>query len=230
MGKLIQLLALSLAWPMSLAAQSAGNFSPALVPQTKPAATKDEKPAAEAAASPIPQIPSRYAGGEINTYIASLSAAFSIRERATDPFAQSQDPSVKPIKPKISSSSNARAAQYPTIKFSEIISKISVTTVMPGEGRFLIKDRSFRKGDRFPIQFGAKTYRTEIVEVSARNILFRNLENGETGSLALDVMPQGMSKGNKGILAPGVRPTSAEIPLEIDSDSNSLSSAPGRNN
>ena len=230
MGKLIQLLALCLAWPMSLAAQSAENFSPSLIPHGKPPAAKDEKPAVEAAAGPIPQIPSRYAGGETDAYIASLAAVFSIRNRATDPFAQAQDPAAKPLKPKVVQSAIARPSVLPTIKFSEVIAKISVTTIIPGEGRFLIRDRSFRKGDRFPIRYGPKTYQTEIVEVSTRNILFRNIENGETGNLTLDLMPQGMSKGNQGILAPGMRPASGDTPLEIDSESDSPNSAPIRNN
>lgn len=228
MGKLIQLLALSVVWPVTLAAQSAANFNPELLAPTKSAAIKEEKAIADA--GPIPQIPSRYAGAEVSTYIASISSVFSIRGRATDPFAQAQDPTVKPIKPKIVQSAIAKPAALPSIKFSEIIAKIPVTTIIPGENRFLVGARSFLKGDRFPVRYGSRVYQTMIVEVSAQNILFRNMENGETGNLTLDLMPQGMSKGNQGVLAPGMRPARADTPLELDSESNTLNSAPIRNN
>jgi len=228
MGKLIQLLVLCSAWPVTLLAQSADNFNPGLIAPSDPAAAKAEKAVAEA--GPIPQVASRYAGAEVDSYIASISAVFSIRSRPTDPFCQVQDPTAKPPKPKVTASPIARPTVIPTIKFSEIIAKITVTTIIPGEGRFLIKDRSFRKGDRFPIRYGPKTYQTEIVDVSARNILFRNIENGETGNLTLDMMPQGMSKGIQGVLAPGMRPARGDTPLEIDSESDTVNSATLRNN
>lgn len=228
MGKLIQLLTLCALWPVTLTAQSAANFNPELLTPTKPAAPKEEKAAVEA--GPIPQIPSRYAGAEVDSYIASLSAVFSIRSRTTDPFGQAQDPTVKPLKPKVVPSTIARPAVLPSIKFSEVIAKIRVTTVIPGEDRFLVGDRSFIKGDRFPVRYGPRTYQTQVVEVSTRNILFRNLENGETGNLTLDLMPQGMSKGNQGVLAPGMHPARADTPLELDFESETLNAAPIRNN
>ena len=116
----------------------------------------------------------------------------------------------------------------PSIKFSEVIAKIPVTTVIPGEGRFLVGTRSFLKGDRFPVRYQTHTYNTQILDVTARTILFRNLENGETGSLTLDLMPQGMSKGNQGILAPGMQPARGDAPLELESDP--LNSVPTRTN
>lgn len=229
MGKLIQLLAiLATACPTAVSAQSAENFNPELVTPTKPAVTKEEKAAAEA--GPIPQVASRYAGAELDSYIASLSAVFSIRSRPTDPFCQSQDPTAKPPKPKVTQSPIARPTTLPTVKFSEVIARIPVTTVIPGEDKFLVGARSFLKGERFPIRYGARTYQVQILEVNARNILFRNVESGESGTLTLELMPQGMSKGNQGVIAPGMRPSRGDTPLELDNESESVNPATLRNN
>ncbi len=226
MGKLIQLLALCALWPASLTAQSAANFKPELLTPTDATGPKEEK--TEADAGPIPQIPSRYAGAELETYIASLSAVLSIRNRTNDPFCQSQDPTVKPLKPKIIQQQGPRPPALPSVKFSEVIARIPVTTVIPGEGKFLVGTRSFLKGDRFPVRYQTHTYNTQILEVTARTILFRNLENGETGNLTLDLMPQGMSKGNQGVFAPGMQPARADSPLELESDT--INSVPTRTN
>lgn len=228
MGKLIQLLTLCALWPVAVTAQSAANFKPELLAPANASNAKPEKQEAEA--GPIPQIPSRYAGAELESYVASLSAVLSIRNRATDPFGQSQDPTVKPLKPKVVQNNIPRPIALPSVKFSEVIAKIPVTTVIPGEGRFLVGTRSFLKGDRFPVRYQTHTYNTQILDVTARTILFRNLENGETGSLTLDLMPQGMSKGNQGILAPGMQPARGDAPLELESDSDSVNSAPTRTN
>jgi hypothetical protein len=226
MGKLIQLMTLCALWPVSLTAQSAANFKPELITPAEAPGAKEEK--AEADAGPVPQIPSRYAGAEVESYVASLNAILAIRSRANDPFGQSQDPTAKPLKPKTTLPNLPRPIALPSIKFSEVIAKIPVTTVIPGEGRFLVGTRSFLKGDRFPVRYQTHTYNTQILDVTARTILFRNLENGETGSLTLDLMPQGMSKGNQGILAPGMQPARGDAPLELESDP--LNSVPTRTN
>lgn len=226
MGKLIQLMTLCALWPVSLTAQSAANFKPELLAPTEAPGAKEEK--AEADAGPVPQIPSREAGAEVESYVASLTAILSIRSRTNDPFGQAQDPAAKPLKPKIVQPNLPRPIALPSIKFSEVIAKIPVTTVIPGEGRFLVGTRSFLKGDRFPVRYQTHTYNTQILDVTARTILFRNLENGETGSLTLDLMPQGMSKGNQGVLAPGMQPARGDAPLELESDS--INSVPTRTN
>lgn len=226
MGKLIQLMTLCALWPVSLTAQSAANFKPELITPVEAPGAKEEK--AEADAGPVPQIPSRYAGAEVESYVASLNAILAIRSRANDPFGQSQDPTAKPLKPKTTLPNLPRPIALPSIKFSEVIAKIPVTTVIPGEGRFLVGTRSFLKGDRFPVRYQTHTYNTQILDVTARTILFRNLENGETGSLTLDLMPQGMSKGNQGILAPGMQPARGDAPLELESDP--INSVPTRTN
>jgi hypothetical protein len=226
MGKLIQLMTLCALWPVSLTAQSAANFKPELITPAEAPGAKEEKP--EADAGPVPQIPSRYAGAEVESYVASLNAILAIRSRANDPFGQSQDPTAKPLKPKTTLPNLPRPIALPSIKFSEVIAKIPVTTVIPGEGRFLVGTRSFLKGDRFPVRYQTHTYNTQILDVTARTILFRNLENGETGSLTLDLMPQGMSKGNQGILAPGMQPARGDAPLELESDP--INSVPTRTN
>ena len=87
---------------------------------------------------------------------------------------------------------------------------------MPSENRFLVGTRSLSVGDSFPLVSQGHRYQVKIIEVSAERIVFRDLESSEDGELRLDVMPQGMSRGLRGVLAPGMEASKADAPLEID--------------
>ena len=203
--------------------QSADNFKPAL-PQ--PAALADAK-AAALATEPVTNLPSRYVGEtELEPYIASFTAIFSMRQRATDPFGQVQDPNAKPvIKTPIAKSS--RVATMQATPFADIIRLIKVTTVMPSEKKFLIGTRSVKQGDRIPLTFRGRKINVEVASVSSQSIEFRNTENGEAASVSLNFMPSGMTPGNDGITAPGMTLDRADAPLDLDD--NSLSMEPSRN-
>ena len=54
------------------------------------------------------------------------------------------------------------------------------------------------------------------MSVSSRQIEFRNLDNGETASLSLNLLPDGMTPGTKGITAPGMQQNLSDAPLEIE--------------
>jgi len=237
MGKLIQLLGLCALLPLPLAAQSmgpAGSPVAPAAPAPAPAPAAHPAPAPAAEKGPVVpaldksqsgdatsgDMPSRYAGSDVGAYVETLATVFSIRSRTTDPFGQVQDTTAKPIKPKVTHTQVARPAAIPTTPYSEIVAQIPVTTVIPGEERFLSGTRAFKKGDRFPITFRGRTYPTEIVEVTADHIRMKNIENAETGMIKLDMLPAGMSKGGQpGGMIPGVQSARPDSPLEIESGS-----------
>jgi hypothetical protein len=159
--------------------------------------------------------PSRYVGQDPSSYIAKLASRFSIRSRTTDPFGQVQDPAAKPVRPLATKAAPQQAASAKP--FSDIVSRIRVTTVMPAERRFLIGTRSIAQGDSLPLVSNGTRYQIRVAEVSSRKIVFKNMETGETGELPLDVLPPGMERGTQGILAPGMQSARPDAPLEIDS-------------
>lgn len=174
-------------------------------------------------ASPEPSAPlitksSRYISPEeLPAYIQAVSLTFSMKSRATDPFGQQQNPDAKPvIKATIDKPTRVKTLPSQITPFAEIVRRIHVTTVMPAERRFLIDDRAFKQGDRFPMDFNNRRIKVEIVAVSSREITFRNLDNGESASLKLTLMPPGMTPGNGKITAPGMVSDNANSPLVID--------------
>lgn len=227
------LAALALLAPAAtLHAQAVTSFDPKKVPQPEAATTEtpDEAKPEETAHAVTNDTPSRYLGTDANAYISAMTTVFAIRGRSTDPFAQIQDPESKPAKPKIVRSSSPRPAAILATPFSDIVGQIRVTTVMPKENRFLVGTRSIKLGDQFPIVFSGKQYRAEVTEVSSQRIVFKNLENGETGTLALDVVPRGMSRGTGGVTAPGMQSSRPDAPLEIDSSSSPAPFSSARSN
>ena len=208
----------------SCLAQSATNFNTAKTARETRVATK-EKASAEIAAkeatAPVSSTPSRYVGeADLEAHVASLSAVFSMKNRTTDPFGQLQDPDAKPIVKASVAKTPRRAAPVQATPFSEIIRLLKVTTIMPGEKRFLVGTRSIKQGETIPFVFRGKHLRVEIASVSSRQIEFRNLETGDTASLQLNLLPVGMSPGTGGISAPGMIPDSPNSPIELESMDN----------
>ena len=196
-------------------AQSAPT-QPAPPPATKPADTKPADATPPTPAELLIRTPSRLIGPEESAeYLKAVSAILSIRSRTTDPFGQPQDPSAKPvIKPTLST--NRRPTQTQVTPFTEIVRLIKVTTVMPGEQRFLIGNRSIKQGDRIPLSYRGKSITAEVTSVSSKRIQFRHVESGETADLSLNMLPPGMKPGNDGIQAPGLTPNSPNAPIDLD--------------
>ncbi len=192
----------------------------AAAPEATPAAARPASASNKAADSP--GMPSRYAGAETNAYTAELAKRLSISTRLVDPFCQPQDPDAKPVIKSVIAKTPRRTNAEPLAPLTEIVSQIKVTTIMPKDKRFFVNDRSLGIGDKIPLNYRNKTIRTEITEVSASRIVFRNIETGELGILKLNMLPAGMTRGTKGITAPGMTPADPNAPLEIDS-SNSQS-------
>lgn len=194
-------------------AQSADAFIAA--PEEK----SDQSAEEEAQPDPVDDTPSRFAGKDIGPYTASRAAAFSMGKRDTDPFGLNQDPTVKPVARKAAANAPAkRQAALPPTPLSDIIKLIRVTTIMPGERKFLVGVRSFSESDEFAMIFQGKPMNMKVVEVSARSILFRNLDNGETAALETGMLPPGMMAGGAGLRPPGVVSTLKDLPLELGSD------------
>lgn len=221
MGKLITssgplsiLCGLALALPVC--AQSAANFNTAAV--APPAAEPEAHKQSAAEAGPVSVTPSRLVSPqELDSYVASLSSIFLMRNRQNDPFGHLQDPNAKPIAKPSASPVARRSMQMQATPFSDIVGLIVVTTVMPGEKSFLVGTRSFKQGDQVPLTFRGKPIRVQITEVSSRKIGFRNLDTGEIASRKLDMLPVGMTPGLRGITAPGMVADRPNAPLELES-------------
>ena len=194
----------------------------AAVAQTAPA-SKPPAAAGSPAAQPDPKAPlaSRHAGTDLPAYVEVLADQFSIRRRTTDPFCQPQDPNAKvAVKPTVATKQTRRAvtAEPPT-PLSAVVKQIEITTVMPRDKRFLIGERRLGQGDKLTLTFQNKPIPTRITEVSSRRIVFTNTDTGEIGIRELDMLPQGMTPGTRGIVTPGMVPVNSDAPLEIGSSS-----------
>jgi len=187
-----------------------------------------QSPAAPKANPPESEIqPTRYVGEYAAKYVGAILPTLAIRSRETDPFGQLQD-----LEAKSAAAASAKAAKptpaEPTVPFADIISLIQINTVMAGEKRFLVGSRSFTEGAQFPLNYRGKPIRIQVVEVSSRQIQFRNLDTGETAVHRLNLLPAGMTAGQAGITAPGMVPSGQNAPLEIEPPSQNPADLPQR--
>jgi hypothetical protein len=187
-------------------------------PTPKPqVSNKENKTAVFNTATPVNVVPSRYVSEEdFDDYVKSLSEVFSMRARTSDPFGQLQDPNAKPVIKATVAKTTRRIAPIQATPFSDIIKLIKVTTIMPKEQRFLMGTRSIKQGDRIPLSYRSKNIRVEVSSVSSTKIEFRNLENGESASLQLNLLPTGMTPGSRAISTPGMAPDRPDAPIELD--------------
>jgi hypothetical protein len=202
----------------SITAQSAANFdTQTLAPEAPaPPVEKTAKPVVTEVPAAI-STPSRQIGPtEMETYLASVASVFLSRGRTLDPFGMPQDPDAKPIVKAPVPGAVKRIAPIQATPFPEIIDKIVVTTIMPGEKRFLVGTRSIKQGEQIPLTFRGKQIRVQVTEVTSRQISFKNLDNGEMASRKLDMLPVGMTPGSRGITAPGMTLDRPNAPIELD--------------
>ena len=168
---------------------------------------------------PVDARPSRYVGEEIADYTRSIAAVFAIRSRAIDPFGQFQDPDAKPAEKPVIQRTAQRAAPEIVVAFADMLRNLEITTIMPGEQRFLVGSQWYKRGAILNLSYRGKNLRVQVVEVTARRIQFRNLDTGEIASRALDLLPAGMSTGQGGIRAPGMVPSGTNDPIILEPDS-----------
>jgi hypothetical protein len=210
MVKLIHMAAVAAYMPLTLSAQ---------VLETEAPPAPDSAHQAPSDAHLIEQ-PSRYVGAHLDEYVKAMVATFSIQSRSTDPFGQVQDPAAEAAKPQ-PVVQTIRSAALPPVPYSEVVSQIRVTTVIPGEKRFLVGTRSFKTGDRFPLAYRGRNFPSEVVEVSAHRIVMKNVTNSELGIVRLDLLPEGMTKGIQPAIAPGFQKADSSAPLDLDPENSS---------
>ena len=165
---------------------------------------------------------------ELDAYVASLSSMFSMRNRTTDPFGQLQDPEAKRIVKSSVIKTTHRAVAVQATPFSEIVRLLKVTTIMPKEQCFLVGTRSIKQGDIIPLSFRGKTLRVEVTAVNSSQIEFKNLDNGETAALKLNILPAGMTPGNRKITTPGMVPDRPDAPIDLEPSNNFNAKSPNR--
>jgi len=212
-------LLLGLALSSSAFAQSSANFdTKTIAPVTADnAGPGDAKPPATAVAAPVSTTPSRHISAvELKPYIDSVAAVFLIRGRARDSFGQNQDPDAKPVIKASAPLAVRRAAPAQATPFADIVRLLVVTTIMPGEKRFLVGTRSFYQGDIMPLNYRNKQIHALITGVTSKQISFRNQESGETAVRKLDILPAGMTPGHDGITAPGMVPDRPNAPIDLE--------------
>ena len=175
------------------------------------------KPIPGAVAAPVSTTPSRnISDAELKPYIDSVATVFLIRGRARDPFGQNQDPDAKPVIKASTPLAVRRSAPAQATPFADIVRLLNVTTILPGEKRFLIGSRSFKLGDVMPLIFRNKPIHVLITEVTSRQISFRNQDSGEIAVRKLDMLPAGMIAGSHGISAPGMMPDHSNAPIDLE--------------
>lgn len=165
------------------------------------------------ASTPSRQISS----AELGAYVESVSLVFLSKKRAFDPFGQPQDPDAKPVTKKIADGAPKRIMPTLATPFPEIVEKIVVTTIIPREKCFLVGTQSFKQGDQVPLVFRGKKIRAQVIEVTSRQIVFLNLDSGESATRKLDLLPAGMTSGQQKDPAPGMTQDHSAIPIELES-------------
>lgn len=162
-------------------------------------------------------LPSRYAADELPAYVRQLSARFSIRKRATDPFGRYQDPNYVAPAPKMQTKSpTQRFKPEPPVPFSDVVAGISINTVIPAKQQFLIGNRMFRVNDLLALRLpNGKQLNAKVLAVSSSRIRFRNVTTNETADLTLNLLPAGMKKGTANITAPGFEAVNSQAPVDI---------------
>ncbi len=202
-------------------AQSAANFDTKIITPaaTAPKEVKSVKPAAEKEAVPSSTMPSRYVGPvELEPYLGSLASLFLSKGREKDPFGHYQDPEAKPVVKTTVAKSTSRSAPVKATPLSEIIGRLNITTIMPGEKSFLVETRKIKQGEVLSLIWRGKQINVQVTDVTSRVIAFRNPETGETGSRQLDMLPSGMSAGTgvEGMRAPGMTPDLPNAPIQLE--------------
>jgi len=169
---------------------------------------------------PVDTNQSRFAGADLDAYLSQRAASFAIRNRQDDPFGHPQDPDSKPVERAPVVAAAAQPAPEIKVPFGEIIRQIAISAVMPAQKQFLVGTRSISENDRFPIEFKGSEIEVEVIEVTSRQVTFRNLETDETASSVLDLLPEGMSKGGGRMTPPGMTSISPNAPLQVGSTTN----------
>lgn len=151
------------------------------------------------------------------SYVETLTASFSIKDRSIDPFGQLQDPNAKPIVKTPIAKTTQRSPILQATPFAEIVRLMVVNTIMPKEKKFLVGTRTVTQGDHVILNYRGRPIHVEIMDVSSQRIAFKNTDSGEIAQRKLDMLPQGMSAGHQEMAAPGMAPSGRNLPIELES-------------
>lgn len=185
------------------------SISTSLAQESKSVDLADEVAVADVTTS------SRLLTGQQKTdWVESMSAKLAITARSTGPFGLTQDPNVKPIKP--------REKKVEKGAFLEAIGAIKINTVMPSNNKFTSSAREFSVGDQFPIIKNHRQFDVEIVDVSSSGIIFKNTATGEQVRKNLNALPAGMTRSSDLGSIPGVYSAEEKNTRPLNLDDGSL--------
>ncbi|WP_411827110.1 hypothetical protein [Luteolibacter sp. AS25] len=172
------------------------------------------------ATQPVEANPSRFAGADIEPYVASRIAIFSMRNRPVDPFGLNQDPNIKPaLKQAPSRLQNQRQPALPPIPLVDIVKLIDITAIIPRERKFLVGTRTFKEGSVFPLEFRGKKFSMKILKVTAGDIIFQDLTTQEVATRSTNILPPGMIPGGEKMTPPGMVSPDTLSPLKLEANS-----------
>ena len=179
-------------------------------------AEKPSEPSAADVNAELINVPSRYAGIDTDAYIDAIASTFSMRARDRDPFGRHQDPNYKPPVIEQPTRSIPKYKPAPVTPFVDIVEAIQITTIIPGQRRFLVGDRSFRVGDQIKLSTGnGKLLTVHVVAVRPDRVRFRHGVTNETADQVLKMLPGGMEEGGGGIRPKGLISPDEQAPLDI---------------
>jgi hypothetical protein len=182
-----------------------------------PKATPESKPKAGSSTLNLGTASRLIASADIESYLSAMASTLSMHKRPNDVFGLSQDTSVKPI----IAAADGTISRRPVIAatpLNDIVQQLKITTVILGQKSFLVGTRTFQQGGQLPLSHRGKIIHAEITEVTSQQISFRNKETGETAVRKMDMMPTGMTSGNKTMMPPGLVTDPANAPIELDTE------------
>ena len=193
-------------------------LSPAVAMAADVPAPELPKPAPGAVASPVKPsrgTASRFVDTKIDDHILSLKRRLAINKQEQGPFGLYQIPGKTPI---IATTHRKVVQKTP---FGDYINRIQISVINGQEKEFLVGARMFRIGQVFPIVSGGERISVRVESVDPSQVIFKNLQSGESAARKLDVLPAGVTANAKVFQVPGVTPTrrGEEAPLNLDFDS-----------
>lgn len=117
--------------------------------------------------------------------IEALGEKLSSRQRNMDPFGLSTFP--RENDQPILEDETLRITQRITL--NQALQTLKINGVNLKRKEFLIGGRNAYEGDVIELAFKAEVFQAQVIEVSATQILFRNLQRDETGVLPISIIP-----------------------------------------
>jgi len=118
--------------------------------------------------------------------IEALAKKLGVRQRNMDPFGLSTFP--REDDAPLITEDIYRAT--PRITLNQALQTLKINGVNLPRKEFLIGGRQAAEGDVIELAFKGEVFLAQIIEVSATQLLFRDLQRDETGVLQHDILPQ----------------------------------------